>query len=170
MVNKKTAVLGEVDEIHSCLLMFSTRYQHYYSNRTASYWKCNIVGNHPKLILQLVDLSFEPPRGNKVRADAPYIEVKFEKEKGIVYINYSLHWQKWKIILTFATVFVLLSLFVAPIIQAQLRGALTIPAFLIMSALPVSFVVWIIKNIRHDFTTIKVFQDLVAKNFQIVQL
>lgn len=170
MVKKKIAILGEIDDIRSCLLMFSMRYQHYYSNCTATYWKCNIVENHPKLIFQLVDLSFEPPRGRNVRSDAPYIEVNFEKGKGVTYINYSLYWQKWKTALTFSTIFVLIILFIAPIIQAQVRRILTLPAFLIMSCLPVLFMVWIIQNIRHDLATIQVFQDLISKNLQVVQM
>ena len=157
-------VKGNVEAASHVLEQFPERYQHYFYSYTQSYWKCDKVDQFQGIVYQLVDRNFEPPRGN-VRSDAPFIYVRCEQDQDNVIITYKLKWQKWKVFFVWviALCFFSSGLLICKSHLPVEAGLLTyIWLFFLLGC-----AVWLVKNIRHDRITIRLFHELIMRNLYI---
>lgn len=165
--NIKYALLERctIEKVQGKISDFSKRYTHYQINGQKNIWAFSVVSEkYGELVCQFVDKTFEPPRG-RGRSDQPYICVKLTQVGDNVKIAYWLEWKKWKLPLVVSgsiMYFVFLGL-------GSSMSTLEYKEILVIIGLYIYglciFLTWIIQNIRHDRLTLKVFRDLLDKNY-----
>lgn len=170
-MQKKYALLGNctVQKAQQKISEFSNRYTSYQFNKMKNIWVFCVVSEiRNDLIIQLIDKAFEPPRGN-VSSDQPYICINFTQAGDDVKLTYWLKWKKWKWPLVISGMIFSFAIASSLLLNSALGSKEFIIGFGLMLFAAVLFATWLIQNIRHDRLTIKVFQELLSKNFDTIQ-
>lgn len=168
---KKHALLERctTEEIQHKFSDFPRRYHHYQSPNQENIWTFRIIsGNSSDFVIQLIDKTFEPPRG-RVCSDQPYIYIRFLQKGENVTLTYWMEWQKWKqVLIAFGFGFIL-SISLANIVLSLLSNKpFWVGAGLLVISIYVLFL-WLVQNKRHDLLAIKVFEELLQKNFTAIR-
>lgn len=164
---KKHALLKNytVQKAQQKISEFSRRYTSYQFNMQKNIWVfCVISEGSSDLIVQLIDKSFEPPRGS-VSSDQPYICIHFTQVEDDVKLTYRLRWKKWKWPLIISG---MVLYFAIPLILLCMSEH-TIASYALILFGACIFFTWLIRNICHDRLTLRVFRELLYKNFDDIQ-
>ena len=152
-------------EVHTKLLEFPTRYHHFQLSNQKNIWKFQIISdNIDSLVVQLIDQTFEPPRGQVV-SDQPHIYIRMSQKCDDVRISFSLKWQKLK------TICIILGLIFYYVIITALFYVSTPgsrPFFVGILFFLLGFITtttWFVRNIKHDRLIKRAFKELLQKNF-----
>lgn len=155
-----------IEDVLNAVEKFPHRYHMHRCSNIPGRWKCLILQNEKyDITLQLVDVEFEPHRGS-VPYDAPVFQLSFEDTHRGTLLKYSFKWLRWKAVLM--TVIALgiavynLNFVVALLGENQEREILMLLIGCFFAAL---FLYWLVQNIKHDFTTIRAFKQIIKKNF-----
>ena len=145
---------------------WNERYRHYRSPNLPGIWECRILKQSAGTIYyQFVDRTFEVSRGIRME-EAPIISVFITGNEESTTINYRLRQLKAIIIcsicyLCFEVVMLFMSLR-AIWTQNVAAGVLMLCVFVFLCTL---YAVWLIRKIKHDFLTIQIFMEILAKNW-----
>ena len=170
-MQKGCAILGQCSakEAQRKIYEFSKRYTHYQFNEKKSVWTFNTISdNDGALTVQLVDKTFEPPRGN-VSSDQPYICIDFAQVEDNVKLTYRMKWKKWKWPLVISGMIFSFAIALDLLFISALGSKEFIVGFGLMLFAALLFATWLIRNIRHDRLAMKVFEELLCKNFDNIQ-
>jgi uncharacterized membrane protein YqjE len=149
---------------------WNERYRHYRSPNLSGIWECRILKHSAGTIYyQFVDRAFEVARGIKA-TEAPIISVFITGNEESTTINYRLRQLNAIIIcsicyLCFEVVMLFMSLH-AIWNQNVVAGVLMLCAFVFLCSFSA---VWLLRKIKHDFLTIQVFREILAKNWEMQQ-
>ena len=171
-MQKGCAILGQCSakEAQRKIYEFSKRYTHYQFHEQKSVWTFNTVSEHDgALVVQLIDKTFEPPRGN-VSSDQPYICINFTQAGDDVKLTYWLKWKKWKWPLVISGMICSFAIASRLLLISALGSKDFVVGLGLMLFAASLFTAWLIRNIRHDRLAMKVFEELLCKNFDNIQL
>lgn len=170
-MQKKYALLGNcsVQKAQQKISEFSRRYTNYQFNRQKNIWVFCVVSEKSRgLIVQLIDKTFEPPRG-RVSSDQPYICINFTQAGDNVKLTYWLKWKKRKRTLVVCGVVLYFAISLAIFHMSTLGDKYFIGSIGLLCGGLCIFLTWLLQNIRHDRLTLSVFRELLYKNFSDIQ-
>ena len=171
-MQKKYALLGNctVQKAQQKISEFSNRYTSYQFNKMKNIWVFCVVSEiRNDLIIQLIDKAFEPPRGN-VSSDQPYIHLNITQAEADVKLTYRLKWKRWKLPLAIGGFVFCLAIALSLLLISALGSKAFVVGLGLMLFDASLFAAWLIRNIRHDLLAMKVFEELLCKNFDNIQL
>ena len=171
-MQKGCAILGQCSakEAQRKIYEFSKRYTHYQFNEQKSVWTFNTVSEHDgALMVQLIDKTFEPPRGN-VSSDQPYIHLNITQAEADVKLTDRLKWKRWELPLAIGGFVFCLAIALSLLLISALGSKAFVVGLGLMLFDASLFAAWLIRNIRHDLLAMKVFEELLCKNFDNIQL
>ena len=157
-------------EVVKEMVHWNGRYRHYRSPHLPGIWECRILRQNAEIIqYQLVDHAFEFTRGIRA-SEAPIISVAVRGNKKSTTITYRLR-QRIAIIICSICLLCFEVLMLAMSLHAILNldvaaSIVMLSAFLFLGTL---YSVWLIRKIKHDFLTIHVFKEIIAKNWDLLQ-
>lgn len=168
-INKCSLLLKQctIREVHTKLLEFPTRYHHFQLANQKNIWKCQIISdNFASFVIQLTDLTFEIPRG-QVSSDQPHIGIRMTQRSHDVEITFSFIGQKYKVVCVIAGMIVYFAS-AATLICVSAVGSKSFFAGILFLLTGLIFTtIWLVRNIRHDRLTKKVFLELIQRNFSV---
>lgn len=157
-----------IEEMQQKLSEFPKRYHNFQMPKQESIWSFRIVSMDNKYyVIQLIDKNFEPPRG-KVSSDQPYIYIHTLQDGEHVKLVYWLRWQKWKFALIWFGVLFYSSIWLTTICISTLGGKHSFFAVGLWLLGLCFFIVWLAQNIRHDRLAMKIFEELLQRNFPTI--
>lgn len=146
------------EQVEMTLLDFENRY-HPYKSR----WDFEMISQVPGMMtVQLVDRSFEPPRG-KGQSDSPYIKISYGKDGENVNVSWTCRWKRWRRILSLLilTAMILSRIIIFVGYTGQVR--------ILMAAIWLFWAIlyggWVLQHVRHDHLIQQVFKELLKLNF-----
>lgn len=152
-------------ELQEKLSEFPKRYHHFKLPKQENIWTFHIISMTSNYcIVQLIDKTFELPRGT-ITSDQPYIHIHFLQEGQTVDITYWMKWKNWKLILI--ALGIVLSMSLACIFISAVRDKHTFWALSLCFCMFSLFILWLAKNIQHDRLTLRVFEEILERNFSI---
>lgn len=156
------------EEMRQKLSGFPKRYHNFQIPKQENIWSFRIVSMDNKYcVIQLVDKNFEPSRG-KVTSDQPYIYIHALQEGEHVELAYWLRWQKWKLALICFGVAFYSSICLTTICMSIPGEKLFLLAVGLWLLGVCFFAVWFAQNVRHDRLTMKIFEELLQRNFSTI--
>ena len=150
------------EQVEMALLDFENRY-HPYKSR----WDFELVSQGTCcMTAQLVDRSFEPPRG-KGQSDSPYLHMSYNASGSDVLLSWNYRWKSWRRTLSILLLLALLAFLAGSILlySGQLR-VLHLSIWCFWASL---YGGWIFQHLWHDRMTMGIFRDLLALNFEDLQ-
>lgn len=158
-----------IEEMRQKLSEFPKRYHNFQIPKQENIWSFRIVSmNNKYCVIQLVDKNFEPPRG-KVTSDQPYIYIHALQEGEHDELAYWLRWQKWKLAPICFGVAFYSSICLTTICMSIPGEKLFLLAVGLWLLGVCFFAVWFAQNVRHDRLTMKIFEELLQRNFSSIR-
>lgn len=154
-------------EVEKEMSHWNSRYRHYHSPHLPGIWECRILKHNAGIIhYQFIDHAFEFTRGIRA-SEAPIISVAIRENEKSTAINYRLR-QRIAIIICYICFLCFEVLMLAMSLHAILNrdvaaSVVMLSAFLFLGTL---YSVWQVRKIKHDFLTIHVFKEIIAKNWE----
>lgn len=157
-----------IEEIQQKLSEFPKRYHAFQMPKQKNIWLFQIVSmNFNHYVIQVIDKYFEPPRG-KVSSDQPYIYIHVLQEGEHVRLTYWLRWQKWKLALILLGIIFYSSISLAIIcINAPGEKHYFFAVGLWLLGLCI-LAEWFSQNIRHDRLSLRIFEEILRRNFSTI--
>ena len=155
-----------IEYVYNIIKNLPLRYTHCKQEKTIWEMLC-LKYKHPiYIILTVIDLNFEPPRGKNY--DTPLFHIMLEQKESDTVVFCKFKWRKWKKYLMLGMTvfsFFIWNLFLLCIIK---KFAYRYLIMLIMwTVVPISvIIVWFITNIKHDKLTKKVFCRIIEKEIE----
>lgn len=160
--------IGEtpISDAINTISKFPKRFSHHKFANT--YWKCVVLKQKGNIIvLQLIDESFERPKGNPQKRDVPYIYIEFRSECDGTILKYSYKWQRWKLLTCYFSGIILFFLFLTAFRAHTSFSHRDIWAFIVLwGSMSALWVYWIVSNHKHDSLSICAFEALIQKCFR----
>lgn len=171
-LNKREVALHDIkiENVQYAISNFVHRYQRYYRKNLSGVWKCRLLRRRNNALgLQLVDRKYEVVRGINVEPESPVIWLSFRQENVDVILTYQLCYRKKDLlvrvllVLGMALTFGMMSYY---IFSTPLSWR-TLPIFLFLIGILVTGIVWVVQEHRHNILIIRVFEELLQKNFDV---
>lgn len=168
IVFRNTVIL----EVMGLISDFPRRYHNYYHRYPDGRWKCELLDQTTNTVqLRLVDQIYEPPRGIHVQSESPVFHISLHQESCNVILRYKYKWNKLTFVLGCFYTFVALLMFALGLYMISVefsKSGYIVPLFL-SAFLLVLELVWLIRKKKHDQLTIRVFHELLHKNFNDIE-
>ncbi len=148
---------------------FPRRYHSHSQKGFSGLWKCVLLRASETMIqLQLVDDRFETPRGQNVPSEAPIFHIVLEQVGSDVMLVFRYKWKKLICLFVGFFMFVILTSLLLTLhlyVSGDLKTAwmpFAVAIFLLSLG-----ILWWKSNVRHDALAVKMFIELLRKNFMI---
>lgn len=150
------------DSVINTLKTFPDRYRHHATTAYQGVWQLNLLHcNRDAMFFQMIDKTFSLDCSKSKKSDASIIRLKITPLQTKTILDFSLQWPKLTGILLFCFPILWIS-FQAFLLFSGAFDLLFIPITLLLFALEI--IVIIIRK-KHDFLAIRVFENILLKNF-----
>lgn len=150
------------DSVINTLKTFQDRYQHHATSDHQGIWQLNLLHhNQNTMFFQMIDKIFSLDCSKSKKSDASIIQLKITPSETKTILDFSLQWPKLTGILLFCFP-VFWIIFQAFLLFNGAFDLIYIPITLLLLALEITVI--IIRK-KHDFLAIRVFENILLKNF-----
>lgn len=160
--------IGEtpISDAINTISKFPKKFSHHKFANT--YWKCIVLKQiNDTIVLQLIDESFERPKGNPRKRDAPYIYIEFGTDCDGTILKYSYKWQRWKLLICYLSGIILFCNLLAALKNYTFFSTRDIWAFIVLwGSMSALWIYWVTSNYKHDSLSICAFKALIQKCFR----
>ena len=150
------------DSVINTLKTFQDRYRHHVTKDHQGIWQLNLLHyNQNTMFFQMIDKTFSLDCSKSKKSDASIIQLKITPSETKTILDFSLRWPKLTSILLFCFP-VFWIIFQAFVLFSGVFDLIHIPITILLFAWEI---IVIITRKKHDLLAIRVFENILLKNF-----